>query len=81
MLSSHQHWEALAPVNCGNGQPGLDATFPSYIEGFVAQRIVGAGGQRQDSPLCDSLGGPTPRISGAKGTEEARRVTVGSCRK
>ena len=29
---------------------GVDATFPSYIEGFVAQRIVGAGGQMQDHP-------------------------------
>lgn len=73
--------EASAPVDCGNGQPGLDAIFPSYIEGFVAQGILGAGGQMQDSPHCNSLGGPTLRISGAKGMEEARRVTVGSCRK
>lgn len=67
-------------MDCENGGPGLDATFPSYIERFAVQRIVGTGGQVQHSLLHDSLGGPTPRTLGAKGWE-ARKVTVGLSRK
>lgn len=59
VLSSRQHWERLQP----QWIVGMDSQgwmlYSHLTLGFVAQGIVGAGGQMQDSPHCDSLGGPT----------------------